>query len=542
MKHSYKKHSFDKDAGDLLMKSNSGKINKYLKMKRTMTTVFLGCLLLLSACQKTKEPYFDPIPETPQKPEEPKGEWSGFTLDSTFTNPIMPGGPDPWVIQKNGIYYYTYTQGSKLVILETKKLSELASSQRYDVWTPPGGQMYSKNLWAPELHEIDGKWYFYFAADDGTNANHRMYVVENSSPTPIEGNWEFKGKISDPTDMWAIDGTVLQHEGQMYMIWSGGNAGAAPQNLYIAKMSNPWTISGEKVMISQPDFAWEKNGSAINEGPQVLINPQGRVYIVYSGSGYWSDGYCLGELALRDGGDPMNPAHWKKKVHPVFAVRSESSAFGPGHNGFFKSPDGTEDWIIYHARSVANQGASGGRNPRIQRFSWNPDGSPNFGLPTSLSAQHKRPSGEPFRYIHDKSKWSIAGVSSEEPTDSRLASLLIDNNLTTMWIARYSIDPTEYPDHWVTIDMGETAMVDGFIISQKEGDRKIKELEIQVSNDNANWESLGIFKLNDVNLLRQFIDLSEQKQLRYFKLVPKLGHDSQKQPGLTEVSTFRLNN
>ncbi|WP_300598421.1 family 43 glycosylhydrolase [Niabella sp.] len=509
-------------------------------MKRSVVTAcLLGCLILSNGCKKAKEPYYDPIPEKKQEPEKPRGEWWGFVLDSTFTNPVMPGGPDPWVVQKNGIYYYTYTQGSKLVILEAKNISELATARRYDVWAPPGGKPYSSNLWAPELHEIDGKWYFYFAADDGNNANHRMYVLENAAPTPVEGSWELKGKLTDPTDQWAIDGTVFRYNGQWYTLWSGGNAGAPPQNLYIAKMSNPWTISGEKVMISTPDFAWEKNGNPINEGPQVLTNSQGRVYVTYSGSGYWSDGYCLGLLTLQEGGDPMNPAHWSKKIHPVFSMRSESGVFGPGHNGFFKSPDGKEDWIIYHARAAANQGTSGGRSPLIQRFTWNPDGSPNFGLPASTVIPQKRPSGEPWRYIHSKAKWSIAGVSSEEPVNNRLGASLIDNNLTTIWITRYSAPATDYPNHWITVDMGETATVDGFVISQKDGDRKIKELEVLVSNDNTDWESQGVFTLNDVNLLRQFIDLPQRKQFRYFKLVPKSGYDSQRQPGLAEVSTFR---
>ncbi|WEK35000.1 MAG: family 43 glycosylhydrolase [Candidatus Pseudobacter hemicellulosilyticus] len=509
-------------------------------MKKLIITIgIIGGVLLSGACQRTKEPYYDPIPEKPTEPETPVGPWSGFVQDSSFSNPIMTGGPDPWVTQKDGTYYYTYTQGSKLVILATKNLSELASARRYDVWTPPSGQPYSSNVWAPELHEIDGKWYFYFAADNGNNANHRMYVAENSSPTPVEGTWQLKGKVADATDEWAIDGTILNHDGQLYMIWSGGNAGAPPQNIYIAKMSNPWTISSEKVMIATPKYAWEKNGNPINEGPQVLINPQGRVFIIYSGSGYWVDGYCLGQLALKEGGDPMNPDDWTKKNHPVFSMRSESSIFGPGHNGFFKSPDGQEDWIIYHARSVANT-STGARSPYIQRFTWNPDGSPNFGLPSSTTTTQLRPSGEPRRYIHSKAKWSVTGFSSEEAASGRLASTIIDGNLTTIWITRYSTEPTDYPNHWVTVDMGEPSTVDGFVFYQKDGDRKIKELEILISNDNETWESLGLFTLNDVNLLRQFIDLPQRKQLRYFKLVPRSGIDTQKQPGLAEVSTFRL--
>lgn len=491
----------------------------------------LGGTLLWNACKE--------LPGWSANPE-PLEDLTGLLVDSTFANPILPGGPDPWVTAKNGTYYYTYTHGGRLVILETENLSELASARRHDVWIPPTGTPYSKNLWAPELHEIDNKWYFYFAADDGQNANHRMYVIENPSSTPVEGNWEFKGKVADASDQWAIDGTVLQHNGRLYMLWSGGNAGAPPQDIYIAEMSNPWTISSEKVKIATPTYDWEKNGNPINEGPQVLINPAGRVFVVYSGSGYWVDGYCLGLLTLQENGDPMNPAHWTKTSEPVFSMNAERSAYGPGHNGFFKSPDGTEEWIIYHARTRPGGGDGNGRNPRIQRFTWNADGTPNFGEPVAVGEPQRRPAGETIRLIYPKDNWSIAGFSSEETNNSRLAIRLIDNDLATYWITRYSSDPTNYPDHWITVDMGEEAKVDGFVISQKAGDRKIKELELLISNNNASWESLGIFALNNFDLMRQYVHLQTHRQFRYFKLVPISGHDSQQQPGLAEVSAFRF--
>jgi len=84
--------------------------------------------------------------------------------------------------------------------------------------------------------------------------------------------------------------------------------------------------------------------------------------------------------------------------------------------------------------------------------------------------------------------------------------------------------------------------VDGFIISQKSGDRKIKELAIQVSNDNSSWDSLGVFTLNNIDLLKQYVPLPARKQGRYFKLVPISGYDTQKQPGLAEVWAFRFKN
>ncbi|MGX5689085.1 glycoside hydrolase family 43 protein [Arcticibacter tournemirensis] len=315
------------------------------------------------------------------------------TETATFTNPLLSGA-DPWIIKSEGTYYYTYTQGGSIVVYLTEKVSELGKASPVTLWRPASGTSYSKNLWAPELHKINGKWYVYFAADNGTNANHRMYVIENTSADPVQGSWSFKGKIADPTDQWAIDGTILEHNNQMYMIWSGGIAGGAPQNLYIAKMSNPWTIDGERALISSPEYTWEKYGSAINEGPEILKNSQGDVFLIYSGSGYWVDNYCLGVLKLKPGGDPMLRSDWVKTSSPVFAQNPAAGAYGTGHNAFFKSRDGKEDWIIYHARSLPNGAENNGRNVRIQKFTWNTDGTPNFGEPVKIGQDIKVPSGE----------------------------------------------------------------------------------------------------------------------------------------------------
>ena len=143
---------------------------------------------------------------------------------TTFTNPILASGPDPWVIQKDGRYYYTQTFGNRVAILKTPKLSSLNTAQATTIWSPPANGPYSKNIWAPELLFLQGKWYAYFAADDGNNANHRIYVVENPAADPTTGSWEFKGKVSDVSDKWAIDANVFEYNGQLYMLWSGWQA------------------------------------------------------------------------------------------------------------------------------------------------------------------------------------------------------------------------------------------------------------------------------------------------------------------------------
>ncbi|MEH6304082.1 DUF4998 domain-containing protein [Olivibacter sp. CPCC 100613] len=142
------------------------------------------------------------------------------------------------------------------------------------------------------------------------------------------------------------------------------------------------------------------------------------------------------------------------------------------------------------------------------------------------------------RILHPKESWSIVAASSEEPNNNRLADRLIDGDVTTSWITRYSSNPTDYPDHWITVDMGETRDVDGFFFAQKNGDRKISELEIQISNNNESWESIGFFSLAAIDREYQYIDLKQQKSFRYFKLIPRSGHDAQRQPGLAEVGSY----
>jgi hypothetical protein len=69
--------------------------------------------------------------------------------------------------------------------------------------------------------------------------------------------------------------------------------------------------------------------------------------------------------------------------------------YGPGHDGFFQSPDGSEDWIVYHANPSSSQSRGTARTTRIQKTTWNADGSPNLGVPVATGTAQTVPSGEP---------------------------------------------------------------------------------------------------------------------------------------------------
>ena len=333
----------------------------------------------------------------------------------SVVNPLLPAGPDPWVIVRDGVYYYMNTTGSNLTICKTRHLGALASAAKKVVWTPPSSGPYSHEIWAPELHFLNGKWYIYFAADAGTNQSHRVWVLENPSPDPMQGAWVMKGKLADPDDRWAIDPTVFENRGRLYAAWSGWEGETnGVQSIYIAELSDPWTIKGRRARISTPQYPWEKVGDRdlkrdpeqnpaldveepvhidVNEGPEVLQHGD-NIFLVYSASACWTDFYELGMLTTRASDDLLDPASWKKSPVAQFWQSPKAHAYGTGHNSFFQSPDGTQDWIIFHANSEPHQGCAGHRSSRAQPFTWKADGTPDFGRPVPTGQPLPAPSGE----------------------------------------------------------------------------------------------------------------------------------------------------
>ena len=203
-----------------------------------------------------------------------------------------------------------------------------------------------------------------------------------------------KGKLAGPSDEWAIDASVFENKHQWYVIWSGwpGEVDGV-QNIYIARLKDPWTIEGDRVLISTPQNPWETHKLNVNEGPEILKH-DGKLFLVFSASHCSTDYYALGMLTASADSNLLNACSWKKSDQPVFFGSQDAHAFGPGHNGFFKSPDGKQDWIIYHANPDAGEGCLDKRSTRAQPIKWNADGTPNFGSPVPLGASVSEPSGE----------------------------------------------------------------------------------------------------------------------------------------------------
>ncbi|WP_114778588.1 glycoside hydrolase family 43 protein [Botryobacter ruber] len=316
-----------------------------------------------------------------------------------FTNPIGKGA-DPWVVRKDGYYYACGSGKGGIWVSRSDKLTDLG--ERKVVWKKPETGWNMASVWAPELHFLDGKWYIYYAAAkaEGKPFIHQRSGVLESVSDDAFGPYRDKGMLytgdsighASAAPVWAIDLTPVQLNGKLYAVWSGWEKNAATdktkQHLYIAAMRNPWTISSNRVKISSPEESWETGGPLdLNEGPQ-LLRKNGKAFIIYSCRESWLKEYRLGQLMLQDTTlNPLEPANWVKKG-PVF--QGTDTVYGVGHASFTTSPDGTEDWIVYHAKVSTQPGWE--RDIRIQKFTWDKQGEPVFGTPVTAGVAMEAPS------------------------------------------------------------------------------------------------------------------------------------------------------
>jgi len=266
-----------------------------------------------------------------------------------YTNPLKSfKGADPWLEYYNGNYYLITTTFTNILgIRKSPTLAGLATAPNVQVWSDTTSSR-GTNFWAPELHMVNGRWYIYYsAAQVGAPCcdTQRTHVLESAGSDPM-GPYTYRNILTHSSlgiGGWLIDVSLLRLNNALYLMGSGFVAGS-PQSLVIAPLSNPFTLSGGFTVISRPTLSWEVQGGTVNEGP-VALQRNGQTFVVYSASSCNGPDYKLGRLTYT-GGNPLSISSWSKLSTPVFQRNNAANVYGPGHNGFFISPDGTENWMV----------------------------------------------------------------------------------------------------------------------------------------------------------------------------------------------------
>ena len=307
-----------------------------------------------------------------------------------FHNPLVLQRADPQVtLHKDGWYYFTATapEYDRIEVRRARSLDGLGQAQAKVVWRKHDSGEMGAHIWAPEMHYIDGKWYIYFTAGRADKIwEIRLYVLENASPNPLEGEWTERGQLKTGWESFSLDATTFALKDQRYLLWTQrAPDGSKGTNIYISKMDGPLALKGPAVMLTKPEYPWEKVKYDVNEAPAVLVK-NGRVFLTYSASATDAN-YAMGMLSARADADLLDPKSWTKSPEPVFKSSDKNGQWGPGHNSFTTTPDGKTDVLVYHARNyrdiVGDSLRDPNRHTRAQAIRWRADGTPDFGEPVA---------------------------------------------------------------------------------------------------------------------------------------------------------------
>ncbi|MBM3701989.1 MAG: DUF1080 domain-containing protein [Actinobacteria bacterium] len=340
--------------------------------------------------------------------------WAG-----SFANPDADVF-DPYIVTYNGYYYLVGTSyNTGIYIQKSSTIAGLRSATRTLIYSfsPSGpGPDFAES---PTIYYLQEKWYLYFGARDSDTGKYGNYVLEGTTDDPI-GPYNYKALIRSADVAYTILGpSVLQKpNGSLYLC-------ATTFGLFIQPMSNPWTVTGSNVTIrdgyDDKTYSWEGGTWEVSSPFIHTVDEETTYTIPYSSENHvikGSDGpdgwsWSVGAMVNTDG-DILNPDSWSKKSTPLMHGGPDCGLYRVLAVSHFKSLDGNEDWIVYNAGDnlIDNFDV---RRTFVQKFTWDEDGTPNFGTPYNLISTYTTPSGEtgsPTAYTPGSTMFSDSFSSS----------------------------------------------------------------------------------------------------------------------------------
>ncbi len=272
---------------------------------------------------------------------------------------------DPFVTKgDNGYYYFTASypmygaddsEGyDRIILRRAKTIDGLAQAEEKTVWSVAESETAFRFIWAPEIHRIGGRWYVLFAASGSSDNvwDIDCHIIMCSGNDPYNDPWIDKGKFTacegDEFSFrgFSLDMTYFECAGKHYVAWAqnGGNS-----NVYLATVDpeKPWQTTCPAVLLTKPEFDWEKIRIPVNEGPAAMIH-NGRIYLAFSASATGPE-YCIGLMYADESVELTDISAWTKLDKPLLTSADLDGEYGPGHNSFVKDENG--EWVfVYHSR------------------------------------------------------------------------------------------------------------------------------------------------------------------------------------------------
>lgn len=300
-----------------------------------------------------------------------------WTVEAVPTrSPVLPGlNADPDVHYLNGQYWiypttdgYAGWSGTSFKAYSSKDLVHW-KDHGVILDLGPDVSWADKNAWAPAIAERNGKYYFYFCAEQQIGvavADSPAGPFKDALGKPLVGKGQFTGQMIDPA-------VFTDDDGQSYLYWGNGHGYVVPLHDDMVSFD-----ASQVKDITQTDF---REGSFV-------IKRQGTYYFMWSEDDTRSENY---HVAYATGPSPLGP--WTKRG-TILSKRPEYGIKGTGHHSVVNVP-GTDDWyIVYHRFALNGPGKAGGdgthRETTIDRMEFAADGTIRPVVPTLESIRPVR--------------------------------------------------------------------------------------------------------------------------------------------------------
>ncbi|WP_046249907.1 family 43 glycosylhydrolase [Streptomyces sp. MBT28] len=217
------------------------------------------------------------------------------------------------------------------------------------------------NAWAPAIAERDGKYYFYFCAEQQIGvavADSPAGPFKDALGGPLVGKGRFSGQMIDPS-------VFTDDDGRSYLYWGNGHGYVVPLN------DDMVSFDASRVEDITPEN--------FREG-SFVVKRDGTYYFMWSEDDTRSEDY---HVAYATGPTPLGP--WTKRG-TILSKRPEYGILGTGHHSVVNAP-GTDDWyVVYHRFALNGPGGPGGdgthRETTIDRLRFAADGTIEPVVPT----------------------------------------------------------------------------------------------------------------------------------------------------------------
>lgn len=287
-----------------------------------------------------------------------------------YANPVVATDcPDPGVIAVADVYYAICTGGR----FRIRRSYDLVMWEDTNAFVFPSGKPpYAANgnrNWAPEMHEVDGKFLVYYTS---VNAANVLSIGVASATSPL-GPFTDRGSPLVEHPQGVIDATYVRAGGKSYLAYKiDGNSVGQPTPIYLRELA----ADGMAFAPGSTQVEILRNNAATWEGGVVeapwITEHDGMFYLFYSGNVYDAR-YRTGVARAAKVTGPYT----KLASNPI--LRNDAAWVGPGHGSVVTA--GAKHYFVYHAWE--NDGAGGnaaaaGRQILVDEITWGANGWPKI--------------------------------------------------------------------------------------------------------------------------------------------------------------------